>query len=268
MVAALLGYAIHAGLDKTAIAAWGWRVPFFVGCLIIPLIFLLRRRMEESPEFTTRAQQPRPTLSQVAAGLLRDWPIMLAGTCLVAMTTTAFYLITVYAPTFGKELKLSTTDSLIVTLLVAISNFIWLPIGGMISDRWGRKVVLLTTTVLTIVTAYAGLSYLAAAPSFDRMLGVLLWLSLLYGLYNGAMIPALTEVMPQKVRVAGFSIAYSLATALFGGFTPAISTALIHTTHDRGAPGYWMSFAALCAVLATLWFYRKKAVPQVPAVQS
>jgi MHS family citrate/tricarballylate:H+ symporter-like MFS transporter len=267
MVAALLGYVVHAGLDKAAIAAWGWRVPFFVGCLIIPMIFLLRRQMEESPEFTARAQQPRPSLGQATAALLRDWPIMLAGTCLVAMTTTAFYLITVYAPTFGRELKLSTTDSLMVTLLVAISNFIWLPIGGVISDRYGRKVVLLTTTVLTIVTAYAGLSYLAAAPSFARMLGVLLWLSLLYGLYNGAMIPALTEVMPKEVRVAGFSIAYSLATALFGGFTPAISTMLIHTTHDRGAPGYWMSFAALCAVLATLWFYRKKAAPQMSAAQ-
>ncbi|MDR1967322.1 MAG: MFS transporter, partial [Burkholderiaceae bacterium] len=216
----------------------------------------------ESPAFAARAHQPRPSLGQVAAGLLHDWPIMLAGTCLVAMTTTAFYLITVYTPAFGKVLKLSTTDSLVVALLVAISNFIWLPIGGVISDRYGRKVLLLTTTVLTILTAYPGLSYLAAAPSFERMLGVLLWLSCLYGLYNGAMIPALTEVMPQKVRVAGFSIAYSLATALFGGFTPAISTALIQYTKNRAAPGIWMSFAALCAVVATLWFYRKKAAPQ------
>jgi MHS family citrate/tricarballylate:H+ symporter-like MFS transporter len=269
MVAALLGYAINAGLDKTAIADWGWRVPFFVGCLIIPLIFLLRRKMEETPEFAARANQPRPSLAQVAAALLHDWPTMLAGACLVAMTTTAFYLITVYAPTYGSELNLSTSDSLIVTLLVAISNFIWLPIGGVISDRHGRKVVLLTMTVLTIFTAYPALSYLAAAPSFARMLGVLLWLSFLYGIYNGAMIPALAEVMPQRVRVAGFSIAYSLATAIFGGFTPAISTALIkHTHNDRGAPGYWMSFAALCAVLATLWFYRKQNAPQPSTPQS
>ncbi|MDR0479029.1 MAG: MFS transporter [Burkholderiaceae bacterium] len=262
MVAALLGYVINTGMDPSTIAAWGWRIPFFVGCLIVPLIFMLRRKMEETPEFAARAHQSRPSLGEVAAALLRDWPIMLAGMCLVAMTTTAFYLITVYAPAFGKALNLSITDSLMVALLVAISNFIWLPIGGVISDRYGRKVVLITTTVLTIVTAYPALSYLAAAPSFERMLGVLLWLSCLYGLYNGALIPALAEVMPQKVRVAGFSIAYSLATAIFGGFTPLISTALIHTTHDRGAPGYWMSFAALCAVLATLWFYRKKAVSQ------
>ena len=262
MVAALIGYILNSQMDKATIAAWGWRVPFFVGCMIIPLIFLLRRRMEETAEFAARAHTPRPTLGEVAASLLRDWPIMLAGALLVAMTTTAFYLITVYAPAFGKSLKLSTSDSLVVTLLVAISNFIWLPIGGIISDRIGRKPVLLAMTVLTVLTAYMGLNYLAAAPSFERMLGVLLWLSFLYGVYNGAMIPALAELMPQRVRVAGFSIAYSLATAIFGGFTPAISTWLIAQTHDHAAPGYWMSFAALCALLATLWFYRKNAARQ------
>ncbi len=70
---------------------------------------------------------------------------------------------------------------------------------------------------------------------------------LLYGLYNGAMIPALTEIMPAEVRVAGFSLAYSLATAVFGGFTPVMSTALIEYTGDKASPGYWMSFAAVCA---------------------
>ena len=93
------------------------------------------------------------------------------------------------------------------------------------------------------------------------MLAVLLWLSFIYGLYNGAMIPALTEIMPTEVRVAGFSLAYSPATAVFGGFTPVVSTALIEYTGDKASPGYWMSFAALCALLATLYLYRRIAMP-------
>ncbi|EGH48748.1 citrate-proton symporter, partial [Pseudomonas syringae pv. pisi str. 1704B] len=75
-------------------------------------------------------------------------------------------------------------------------------------------------TLLTIVSAYPALSFLALAPSFGHMLEVLLWFSFLYGLYNGAMIPALTEIMPVEVRVAGFSLAYSLATAVFCGSIP------------------------------------------------
>jgi MHS family citrate/tricarballylate:H+ symporter-like MFS transporter len=71
------------------------------------------------------------------------------------------------------------------------------------------------------------------------------------------MVVALTEVVPANVRTAGFSLAYSLATALFGGFTPAVSTALIEFTGDKAAPGLWMSFAAICGLLATLFLYRR-----------
>jgi MHS family citrate/tricarballylate:H+ symporter-like MFS transporter len=88
------------------------------------------------------------------------------------------------------------------------------------------------------------------------MLAVELWLSFLYASYNGAMVVALTEIVPASVRTAGFSLAYSLATALFGGFTPAMSTALIAVTGQKAAPGLWMTFAAACGLLATLMVYR------------
>ncbi|MFV3332976.1 MFS transporter [Pseudomonas sp. NY15437] len=264
VVAAGLGYVLNQQLSPAMVADWGWRIPFAVGCIIVPFIFVLRRSLEETEEFAKRAQ--RPTMKQVFATLGRNWSVVVAGMLMVAMTTTAFYLITVYAPTFGKTvLNLSTTDALLVTLLVGVSNFIWLPIGGHLSDRFGRKPMLIAMTLLAVFTAYPALSFLAASPSFAHMLEVLLWLSFLYGLYNGAMIPALTEIMPVEVRVAGFSLAYSLATAVFGGFTPAICTWLIHLSGDKGAPGYWMTFAALCALCSTLLLYRdsssRAAVP-------
>ncbi|WP_258057834.1 tricarballylate/proton symporter TcuC, partial [Serratia marcescens] len=260
MVAAAMGFALNAALEESAIREWGWRLPFLFGCLIVPFIFFLRRKLEETQEFTARRHHL--AMRDVFKTLLKNWPVVIAGMLMVAMTTTAFYLITVYAPTFGKKvLLLSASDSLLVTLLVAISNFIWLPIGGALSDRFGRKPVLVAMTLLTLATAYPALSLLAAAPSFSMMLAVLLWLSFIYGLYNGAMIPALTEIMPTEVRVAGFSLAYSLATAVFGGFTPVVSTALIEYTGDKASPGYWMSFAALCALLATLYMYRRIAMP-------
>lgn len=256
VVAAALGYALNQWMAPVDIAAWGWRIPFAVGCVIIPFIFLLRRSLAETEAFQARTH--RPTMKAVFRTLLDDASIVILGMLMVAMTTTAFYLITVYAPTFGKSvLQLSTADALMVTLLVGVSNFFWLPIGGMLSDRFGRKTLLAAMSLLAAITAYPALSYLAQQPSFAHMLEVLLWLSFLYGIYNGAMIPALTEIMPVEVRVAGFSLAYSLATAVFGGFTPAISTWLIHITGDKAAPAYWMIFAAICAFCATLVLYRR-----------
>ena len=176
---------------------------------------------------------------------------------MVVMTTVSFYLITVYTPTYGKNiLKLQEIDGLIVTFCVGVSNLFWLPMMGALSDRLGRRPILLVFTGLTIVTAYPALSWLVADPTFGKMLVVELWLSFLFGSYNGAMVVALTEIVPASVRTAGFSLAYSLATALFGGFTPAVSTALIDATGDKAAPGLWMMFAAVCGLLATLMVYR------------
>jgi hypothetical protein len=73
------------------------------------------------------------------------------------------------------------------------------------------------------------------------------------------MVAFLTEVMPPAVRTAAFSLAYSLATALFGGFTPAVATWLIHATGDRAIPGAWLSFAAILALGAAITFAEPRA---------
>ena len=150
-------------------------------------------------------------------------------------------------------------------MAIAASNFVWLPISGALSDRIGRKPILIFFTVLALLTAYPALAWLVAAPSFGRTMAVELWLSFIYAGYNGAMVVALTEIVPATVRTAGFSLAYSLATTL-GGSSLAISTFLIQRTGDKAAPGYWMSFAALCGLVATLALYRRGArQPAVPA---
>jgi MHS family citrate/tricarballylate:H+ symporter-like MFS transporter len=257
ILAAALGYMLHVAFTPAAVAGGAWRIPFFVGCCIVPFIYIIRRSLQETEEFLARRHHP--STSEIFASMIQNWQLVIAGMLLVAMTTVSFYLITVYTPTYGREvLKLSVTDTLLVTLCVGISNFCWLPVMGALSDRVGRKPLLVAFTILTLLTSYPALAWLVAAPDFGKMLLVELWLSFLYASYNGAMVVALTEVMPVDVRTAGFSLAYSLATAIFGGFTPAVATGLIHVTGDKAAPGMWMSFAALCGLAATLFLYRRR----------
>ncbi|MGU7775314.1 tricarballylate/proton symporter TcuC [Burkholderia sp. MR1-5-21] len=252
--AALVGVLLNRVLPAEEMTAWGWRVPFLIGCLIVPFLFLIRRSLKETDEFL--AKRHRPTMGEIMRSMLENWGVVIAGMGMVIMTTVSFYMITAYTPTFGKEvLHLSSIDALVVTVCVGISNLVWLPLSGALSDRIGRRPVLIVFTVLTLSTAYPAVHWLVAEPSFLRLLAVELWLSFLYASYNGAMVVALTEVMLADVRTAGFSLAYSLATTI-GGFTPAISTLLIHETGNKAAPGLWLGVAAICGLIATLVLYR------------
>jgi MHS family citrate/tricarballylate:H+ symporter-like MFS transporter len=274
LVAALIGFALNEFVKGDIVTGSGilagldiakWRIPFFIGCLIIPVIFLLRRTLEETPVFL--AMKKHPTASEVFASAAVNWRIILLGMMLAAMTTVTFYFVTVYTPTFGKTvLKLSTQDSLMVTCLVAVMNFIWNPVGGALSDRIGRKPVLLAISGLSLLTAYPALLWLTAAPSFGKMLAVELMFSFYFGVYSGTMLGALVEIVPSHVRTTCFSLAFALAAALFGTFTPFASTILIDLTHDRASPGFWLMCAAASGLVATLAIYRSRAVAARDAV--
>jgi MHS family citrate/tricarballylate:H+ symporter-like MFS transporter len=101
--------------------------------------------------------------------------------------------------------------------------------------------------------------------TFPKLLLVELILSFYFGMYNGAMVVSLSEIVPPHVRATGFSLAYSLAVALFGTFTPFASTWLIDQTHNRAAPGFWLMAAAAMALTATLVVYRGKTTAPAPA---
>jgi metabolite-proton symporter len=249
--AALVGVVLSSTLSPDQMSEYGWRIPLLLGCAIIPFLFRLRRSLQETATFAARKH--RPTTREILRSLATNWKIVLIGTLMVTMTTASFYMITAYTPTFGSSvLHLASLDSLIVTLCVGASNLFWLPVMGALSDRVGRRPLMFACTLLMLVTAYPVMSWLVHDPSFARLLLVELWLSFIYGSYNGAMVVFLTEIMPVQVRTSGFALAYSLATALFGGFTPAISTYLIQVTGDRAMPGLWLSLAAACGLIAAI----------------
>ncbi len=248
--AAVLGLGLARYLGADEMKAWGWRIPLLIGLALVPFLFFLRRSLTETDDFAAR--KVHPTLGQVFATIGRNFGTILTGFLMVVMTTVTFYLITAYTPTFGKSvLKLSEFDSMLVTVCVGASNFLWLPIFGALSDRIGRKPILVAITLLAMVSAYPVLLWLTNSPSFVNLLIVELWFSFLFGAYNGAMVVYLTEVVPPHVRAAGFSLAYSLATCV-GGFTPAAVTELIAATHNKAMPGVWLAGAAFLGLIGAL----------------
>ena len=137
ILAALIGFTINKLMAPADLADWGWRIPFFIGCMIVPLLFALRRSLQETEAFKTRAHHPG--FDEIVRTLAANWPLVVGGVGMVVMTTVSFYLITVYTPHFGKDvLQLSESNSLLVTIAVGASNLFWLPIAGAASDRIGE----------------------------------------------------------------------------------------------------------------------------------
>lgn len=256
--AGALGVLLHYVLGEHSMTAWGWRVPFIIGCMIIPLLFIIRKYMIESPEFSA-GMSSHHSIKVILQNMLQNISTIILGMFFVTMTTVNFYFVTSYTPTFANNvLHLTKLDSFLTVCIVGISNFCWLFVGAAVSDKIGRKPVLIFTTLLSIFTPYFALNWLASDISFNHLVMVLCYLSFIYGVYNGAMVVALTEVMPRSVRVLGFSLSYSLAVVVFGGFTPAISLYITRQFNDIAAPGLWLSTAGLLGLIATLVLFRQK----------
>jgi len=256
-VAALIGYAVKQAMPQAQVDAWGWRIPFLIGCMIVPLIFILRRSLQETPEFLARKTHPKP--AEIYRSLAVNAGVVLLGMLLVMLTTVAFYFITVYTRDYSKTLKLSDGGALLVTMLIAATNFLWLPVGGAISDRIGRKPVMLAAAGLMFLSAWPGLAFLADAPTLEKLILVEMVFSLGYGVYNGAMVASLTEVVPVQLRASAFALSYSLAAALFGTATPLVSKGLIGLTGYNASPAFWLMIAAAASIFAATTFYSRAA---------
>jgi MFS family permease len=249
IAAALIGVVLTALIAPADMTLWGWRVPLLIGVVAIPFLYWLRRSLPETEVFA-HSRHVR-SMGEVLRIIGANWGLIVTGMALSVMTTTTFYLITAYTPTYGQQvLQMSPQDSLLVTVLVGVSNLLWLPVGGFLTDRYGARPVMLLVTAAALLTAYPAMSWLVATPDFSRLLTVLLLFSLYFGLYNGSLIPTLASIMPQEVRATAFSLAFVTATAIFGGFTPYMANYLVEVTGNRAAPALWLSLAAAISLTA------------------
>jgi MFS family permease len=236
-------------LALTVAPRYGWRAPLLIGCLLIPFLFWIRGSLPETSVFLARKHHP--SIGEIWTTMLAHSRLVMLGTMLSVLTTVSFYMITAYTPTFGSAvLHLAARQNLLITLLVGASNFVLVPVMGALSDKVGRRPVLAASAAAALVTATPLYLWLVAAPAPGKLLFVELWFSIIFASCSGAMVPFLTEIMPSTVRTTGYSLAFGLATAIFGGFTPAIATALIRATGSRAMPALWLSFAALLVLAA------------------
>ncbi|GLH75829.1 MFS transporter [Bradyrhizobium sp. SSBR45G] len=260
---AMMAVTLGKTLSAADFASWGWRVPFILGILIGPVGWYLRRRCDESPEFqayaAARAASAATRKSTPLGQLFAEHPReLLASFGLIAAGTAIYYVGGVFLPAYAaSELKLPLGDAQLGLLAVSLAN---VPLGlasGLLSDRVGRRSVIVPALLLYPIVYFVLFKRLVAEPSVDH-LWQLQAVGLILGVLGGAVPAFMTEIYPVGVRATGASLMYNLGVMLFGGLAPFINTWLVQATGDKSAPVYYILFAAAVGLLG-LAVYRKRA---------
>lgn len=239
---------ISSNLSPEDAASWGWRLPFIGSILFCLAGWLLRRGIEESEAGEKAAAARAPVWSSLAA----DWLPMVRTFGIVAMTNAAYYL----AFTFAVERRKSApgadvsafqwvnTISLVVVLLSK-------PLGGWLSDRIGRRRLMMALTVVVMVLIYFALRMMLYGAPTEFMIGQCL-LGVPLGMALGLQGAMAVEIFPLRTRVTSMSLAYSITLMLSGGIAPFVATWLVDSLGQPMAPAYYTMVYGVIG-LALMW---------------
>lgn len=243
-IAALLGTM----LSKTQMSDFGWRLPFLVGALIIPIGWYLWRHVEETPVFAAGVTMPVGTgkgiiLASKAGGIIVIW-------------TVAYYAILTYMPVFTAHYsKLGASAALWSNALSLLVLALTIPFFGALADRVGRKPLLLAGAAGFALLSYPLFLVIVNSSAMLPVILAQIVFALMTAIYSGGAPAAVTEIFPSASRLLWMSTGYSLTVALFGGFGPYISTWLVANT---GSPLSPVLYIAVCALLSLAVIVRLK----------
>ena len=245
--AGLIGVALTGSLTSAELESWGWRVPFALGLLLLPLALYLRRRMPETLAQTT-AHADAPAM---APPRLRHHSRLIILSVLVILGATVSTYIGTYMTTYAiTTLKLPPTTAMAATVVVGIVTFAFSLLGGWLCDRVGRKPVMLIPRILLILVTYPAFLVLIELKTATALFAVTSILAALTALTTAASLVALPELFPKSLRATGLSIGYAVGVSVFGGTTQFIVTWLIGTTGNAAAPAWYVTIASVVTALA------------------
>ena len=247
IAAGAFGIALAVSLSSAELQAWGWRVPFAFGLLMLPIAAFLRKAMPETlnPKQRIDIGLPAPKL-QDFAGLLGIFLLLILGG---TVSTYVGSYMTTYSIVV---LKLSPIAAMSSAVAVGLAILVFSPLGGWLADRYGRKPTMLIPRILSALLAYPAFMFLIEQQTTTALLGVSALLAALNSVSNAAALVTILEFLPRRLRALGSSIAYAVGVALFGGTTQFAVTWLISATGDRAAPAWYIAFSSTIAAFAML----------------
>lgn len=251
LLGSLTASALTWGLAAPALSAWGWRIPFGVGAIVIGVFgFWLRRNVDEPPN--TQPRNARCMGTPVRQVYDRHRGNLVISSVFTIGWTVTNYLYLVYMPIYlTRTLGLPTRDALIDASVQIACFMVLSPVAGWLSDRLGRRVVMGLGALCVCAGTYPLFAFMAAHPQPLPILMALCALAAFMAMLTGPAPAWQAELYPTEVRATAISLSYNFSVTVFGGFAPFVATWLIAATGNVLSLTWYISICALASLAAT-----------------
>jgi MHS family proline/betaine transporter-like MFS transporter len=251
-IGALLAVGVSAltvaALSEAELATWGWRIPFFVGAALAGSVWIARSTMQESPEYERQVEAGtvphapwRHSLANHKLGIFRAFSISALG-------SITYYVGITYVPAFlTSSGALGEGESLWLATVAAVAVILVTPVTGVLSDRWGRRPVLIIVSLLSAALPITLFSTMAGGSALQALGGAIV-LACVAGAMSAVGAVATAEQFPGEGRVSGLAFGATGATAIFGGLTPYAAQVLMERTGEPAVPGIMIAVVALAVL--------------------
>ena len=251
LVAGLVGFGLSLVMSPGVLDAWGWRVAFLLGALIVPFGLAVRRNLPETFHQHHRAAAP-PTK------VITHARVVVLGILMLGASTIAYYGIE-YMNTYAQDtlhlsVKLAFGTTIVLGLVMVVTDVLC----GMLTDRIGRRPVMIAASACVVLVIAPAFTLLNRFPQPGLIFAVTAILGILSALITGPALIAVTESLPRHVRSGLLGALYAVAMSAFGGTTQFVARGLIEISHNPVAPAFYIT-GAMVVGIACMWLLGETA---------
>ncbi|MEA9395915.1 MFS transporter [Lelliottia amnigena] len=247
-----LVFLLTATLGEATMSDWGWRIPFLIAGPLGLVGLYLRKHLEDTPEFLEMVKSGKTEASPLRTAVTTAWGALLFCVGFVVIKAVGHWTLQTFMPSYlSTELHYSKLDSYAITTVGLFAIAVMVPFMGYLSDKFGRKPLMLAGCAGFILFTYPAMMVMARGDMLSAVLAMLL-LGAFIAAFDGACSAAMAELFPTSIRYGGMAIAYNVAVAFFGGITPWFSAYLMTATGNPFSPAYYVMGAALITFLTVL----------------
>jgi MHS family proline/betaine transporter-like MFS transporter len=254
LAGAALATLLTRVLTPEQVAHWGWRLPFLLSIPGGMASWRLRQTIAESPCFTEVHHAGQVARVPLRESLCNDRAALLTIAGLALMSSIGWYLPWVWLVTWLDDINqppIPQWEALASSTLAGAVLIVLTPLCGALSDRLGRKPVILAGSVGYLVLSYPWFLWMSQG-TFTAALSGQLVSAVLSALYGGASLAAFVELFPTRTRYSGLALSYNVAVAICGGTTPLVATWLVNVTGSTLTPAFYLMAAALGTTVAAM----------------